>query len=57
MYTFIPVQLKRAGNKCVRCAKHTHKLFHLSGAGECHPSSMGAKADSDTKAGSAHDSE
>ena len=37
-----PVQLKRAGNKCVRCAQHTHKLFHLSGAGECHPSLMEA---------------
>lgn len=37
-----PVQLKRAGNKCVRCAQHTHKLFHLSGAGECHASFMEA---------------
>ena len=27
---------------CVRCAQHTHKLFHLSGAGECHPSFMEA---------------
>ena len=33
-----PVQLRRAGNKCVRCAQHTHKLIHLSGARECHPS-------------------
>ena len=36
------MQLKRAGNKCVRCAQHTHKLLHLSGAGECHPSFMEA---------------
>ena len=36
----LPVQLKRTGNKCVRCAQHTHIL--LSGAGECHPSFMEA---------------
>ena len=37
-----PVHLKRAGNECVRCAQRTHKLFHLFGAGECHPSFMEA---------------
>jgi hypothetical protein len=37
-----PVQLERAGKKCVRCAQHTHKLFYLFGAGECHPSFMEA---------------
>jgi hypothetical protein len=40
------VHLKRAGNKCVRCAQHTHRLFHLSGAGECHPSFMEGTGDS-----------
>ena len=44
--TLSPVQLKRAGNKCVRCAQHTHKLFHPSGTGECHPSFMDATANS-----------
>ena len=28
--------------KCVRCAQNTYKLFHLSRAGECHPSCMEA---------------
>jgi ubiquitin C len=38
----LPVQLKRAGNKCVRCTQRTNKLFHRFGAGECHPSFMEA---------------
>ena len=41
-----PMQLKRAEIKCVRCQKHEHKIFHLSGAGECHPSFMEAAAGS-----------